>query len=216
MNNVSFHLPEKTSLLEARYHGKMKAVNDRVPVQDLPSRPPMTFNFTDTALIPVVAGGKLEEYEPTRKATMTRRFGYNAMVEVVFQSTAMMQSDSNPMHLHGHDFFVLAQGHGNFDAARDAKSYNLVDPPMKNTVLVPRLGWAVIRFVADNPGAWFMHCHFEFHIAMGMAAVFEVENGTTPDTTLPPPPADLPKCTKQKELDTNVSVSTVKEEVTVM
>ena len=35
---------------------------------------------------------------------------------------------------------------------RDAARYNLVDPPLKNTVLVPRLGWAAVRFVADNPG----------------------------------------------------------------
>ncbi|VAI51137.1 unnamed protein product [Triticum turgidum subsp. durum] len=195
INNVSFHLPETTAVLQARYYGG-KLNNNGVPVQDLPSRPPRAFNFTDPVLIPVVPGGKMEELEPTRKATMTRRFAHNATVEVVFQSTATMQSDSNPMHLHGHDFFVLAQGHGNYDAARDVRSYNLVDPPMKNTVQVPRLGWAAIRFVADNPGAWFLHCHFEFHMAMGMAAVFEVDNGPTLETTLPPPPSDLPKCTR--------------------
>ncbi|XP_040248974.1 laccase-19 isoform X2 [Aegilops tauschii subsp. strangulata] len=190
INNVSFHLPETTAVLEARYYGS------GVAVEQLPSMPPRAFNFTDTALIPVVPGGKMEELEPTRKATTTRRFAHNATVEVVFQSTATMQSDSNPMHLHGHDFFVLAQGHGNYDAGRDVRSYNLVDPPMKNTVQVPRLGWAAIRFVADNPGAWFLHCHFEFHIAMGMATVFEVDSGPTLETTLPPPPSDLPKCTR--------------------
>jgi laccase len=72
---------------------------------------------------------------------------------------------------------VLAQGRGNYDPARDVGSYNLVEPLLKNTVQVPRLGWAAIRFVADNPGAWFMHCHFEFHLAMGMATVFDVANG---------------------------------------
>ncbi|KQJ99779.1 laccase-20 [Brachypodium distachyon] len=203
INNVSFHLPEKTSLLEARYYGRTMNNSDHnwnsgVPVEDLPSKPPRAFNYTDNALIPVAGNVKLEELEPTRKATMTRRFRYNTTVEVVFQSTATMQSDSNPMHLHGHDFFVLAHGHGNYDARRDVKSYNLVDPPMKNTVQVPRLGWAAIRFVADNPGAWFMHCHFEFHIAMGMAAVFEVENGPTLEMSLPPPPLDLPKCTQHE------------------
>ena len=89
------------------------------------------------------------------------------MVDVVFQNTAVMDTDNHPMHLHGHDVFVLAQGHDNYDAARDAARYNLVDPPLKNTVLVPRLGWAAVRFVADNPGAcvrqgtfgrpWFLH-----------------------------------------------------------
>ncbi|TKW04641.1 hypothetical protein SEVIR_7G122900v4 [Setaria viridis] len=194
MNNVSFRLPEKMSLLEARHYGKMNGAGAAVVVQDLPSRPPRAFNYTDPALIPVVPGGELERLEATRKATTVRRFAHNATVEVVFQSTSTMQSDSNPMHLHGHDFFVLAQGHGNYDPAKDVSSYNVVDPQMKNTVQVPRLGWAAIRFVADNPGAWFMHCHFEFHIAMGMATVIEVANGPMLGDTLPPPPSDLPKC----------------------
>ncbi|KAM0825026.1 hypothetical protein ACQ4PT_069830 [Festuca glaucescens] len=195
MNNASFHLPDKVALLEARYRGDASLST----VEELPSRPPRAFNYTDPALIPVAPGGKEEAIEPTRKATTERRFRYNATVEVVFQSTAMMQSDSNPMHLHGHDFFVLAQGHGNYDAARDARSYNLVDPPVKNTVHVPRLGWAAIRFVADNPGSWFLHCHFEYHIAPGMATVVVVENGPTPETTLPPPPTDLTKCSKLQQ-----------------
>jgi laccase len=38
--------------------------------------------------------------------------------------------------------------------------YNLVDPPVRNTVLVPRLGWVAVRFVADNPGA--VHTRFIF------------------------------------------------------
>ncbi|CAD6232286.1 unnamed protein product [Miscanthus lutarioriparius] len=194
MNNVSFRLPEKMSLLEARQYG----AND-MAVQELPTRPPRVFNFTDPALIPVGPGVPLEKLEATRKATTVRRFKHNATVEVVFQSTATMQSDSNPMHLHGHDFFVLAQGHGNYDPAKHVRIYNLVDPLLKNTVQVPRIGWAVVRFVADNPGAWFMHCHFEFHIAMGMATVFEVANGATPEDTLPPPPSDLPKCIHKKE-----------------
>ncbi|EEC66776.1 hypothetical protein OsI_33164 [Oryza sativa Indica Group] len=103
----------------------------------------------------------------------------------------MLQGDSNPMHLHGHDVFLLAQGIGIYDAARDEGKFNLVNPPRKNTVLVPNLGWAAVRFVADNPGAWLMHCHFEFHLSMGMAAVFIVEDGPTVDTSLPPPPEDF-------------------------
>ncbi|CAH2073665.1 unnamed protein product, partial [Thlaspi arvense] len=37
-------------------------------------------------------------------------------------------------------------------------NFNLVDPPLRNTVSVPVNGWAVIRIVADNPGVWLMHC----------------------------------------------------------
>jgi laccase len=48
--------------------------------------------------------------------------------------------------------FVLAQGRGNFDPEKDVATYNLVNPAVKNTVLVPNLGWIAIRFVANNPG----------------------------------------------------------------
>jgi laccase len=152
MNNASFQLPAAAAktILEAHYehtHNHTAAGELYTP---LPERPPWPFNFTDRAFIPI---GPVEApLEPTRKATTGRRFRYGDAVEVVFQNTAVMQSDYNPMHLHGHDMFVLAQGRGNFDAARDAARFNLVDPPVRNTVLVPSLGWAVVRFVADNPG----------------------------------------------------------------
>uniref|UniRef100_J3NCH7 Plastocyanin-like domain-containing protein n=1 Tax=Oryza brachyantha TaxID=4533 RepID=J3NCH7_ORYBR len=59
---------------------------------------------------------------------------------------------------------------------------------------VPTGGWAVIRFLANNPGMWYMHCHFEAHLDFGLGMVFEVEDGPTPETSLPSPPADLPQC----------------------
>jgi laccase len=40
-------------------------------------------------------------------------------------------------------------------------------------------------------GVWFMHCHFEFHLSMGMIALFIVEDGPTANTSLPSPPADF-------------------------
>ena len=42
----------------------------------------------------------------------------------------------------------------------------------KDTVIVPYGGYTVIRFVVDNPGWWFFHCHIEIHQLEGMAAVF--------------------------------------------
>ncbi|OEL21560.1 Laccase-15 [Dichanthelium oligosanthes] len=193
MNNVSFQLPT-TPLLESHYY--------HIGVQDalleLPGKPPRAFDFTDQSLIPI--GTKEKLLEPTSRATMVRWFRYGSVVEMVFQGTAILQGDSNPMHLHGHDMFVLAQGLGNFNAAKDMSRYNLVNPPLKNTVVVPNLGWVAIRFVANNPGVWFMHCHYEFHLSMGMAAVFVVEDGPTMETSLPPPPLDFPSCSHDNNL----------------
>ncbi|RLM58841.1 hypothetical protein C2845_PM18G11770 [Panicum miliaceum] len=186
MNNVSFQLPTvSTPLLEAHYYN----TSNMELLQELPDVPPRVFNFTDLSLIQT--GPKEKKLEPMSRAALARRFRYGAVVEVVFQSTALMQSDSNPMHLHGHDMFVLAQGHGNYDMVRDVAKYNLVNPPVTNTVLVPRLGWVAVRFVADNPGIWYMHCHYEFHLTMGMVALFIVEDGPTESTSLPSPPVDF-------------------------
>jgi hypothetical protein len=68
-------------LLEARQYGG----ND-MAVQELQTRLPSMFNFTDPALIPVSPSVPLEKLENTWKATTTvRRFAHNAMAEVVFQ-----------------------------------------------------------------------------------------------------------------------------------
>ena len=149
MNNVSFQPPTSSkSLLEAHYYHTGR----HVMTQDLPKMPPKLYNFTDEALIPF--GPQEMRLEPTYKATLVRRFRHGAVVAIVFQSTAMLQGDSNPMHLHGHDMVVLAQGLGNYDPVKDGARYNYVNPPVKNTVLVPNLGWIAIRFVANNPGAY--------------------------------------------------------------
>ena len=43
-------------------------------------------------------------------------------------------------------------------------------------MIVPVGGYVVIRFRADNPGWWFLHCHIEPHQLEGMSMV--VREGT--------------------------------------
>ena len=81
---------------------------------------------------------------------------YNETVEIVFQGTNVLDdSEAHPMHLHGHSFYVIGTGIGNFDEETDPKGYNLVDPPLVNTVEVPQEGWPTIRFMENNPGMFF-------------------------------------------------------------
>lgn len=63
-------------------------------------------------------------------------------------------------------------------------------PTLKDTIAVPNNGYVVLRFRADNPGYWLFHCHFMFHIAIGMNLVIHV--GTQND--LPPVPPNFPTC----------------------
>ena len=51
---------------------------------------------------------------------------------------------------------------------------NLKDPPIKDTVAVPDAGYTVIRFLADNPGYWLIHCHMSWHSHTGMMVVIQV------------------------------------------
>ena len=54
--------------------------------------------------------------------------------------------------------------------------------PLKDTLLIPAGGYAVVYFKANNPGYWFLHCHIEPHVLGGMSAVIaeEVSMATSP------------------------------------
>jgi hypothetical protein len=75
----------------------------------------------------------------------------------------------HPMHLHGHDFAILAQGDGIFPADTVP---NLVNPTRRDVVDINIGGWAWIAFQIDNPGAWLFHCHLAFHASAGFALQF--------------------------------------------
>lgn len=55
----------------------------------------------------------------------------------------------HPIHLHGHDFYVLAQGQGAYDASTPL---NLNNPPRRDTAMLPGSGHLVIALETDNPG----------------------------------------------------------------
>jgi len=75
----------------------------------------------------------------------------------------------HPIHLHGHDFFILAEGNGTYDSSVALK---LSNPPRRDTALMPAGGYLVVAFQTDNPGAWLMHCHIGWHTSMGFALQF--------------------------------------------
>lgn len=76
---------------------------------------------------------------------------------------------AHPIHLHGHDFYVLGAGTGIFDNTQSLKYDN---PPRRDVAMLPPSGWLVLAFITDNPGAWLMHCHIAWHISLGLGAQF--------------------------------------------
>ncbi|EPS57572.1 hypothetical protein M569_17245, partial [Genlisea aurea] len=180
MNNVSFSNP-RIDILEAYFY--------RVPgvfKSNFPDAPPFPFDYTADVL-PL-------DLEAASNRTAVKYVKYNASLEVVLQGTNLVAGIDHPMHLHGYSFYVVGWGFGNFDEERDTKNYNLVDPQERNTIIVPKNGWTAIRFVADNPGVWFMHCHYERHLTWGMETVFIVGSGRGPTQRVLPPPQDMPPC----------------------
>ncbi|KJZ74366.1 hypothetical protein HIM_06176 [Hirsutella minnesotensis 3608] len=74
----------------------------------------------------------------------------------------------HPIHLHGHDFFVLSQGLGWYLG----NGLKMQNPPRRDTALLPSSGHLVIGFETDNPGVWLLHCHIGFHAVEGFALQF--------------------------------------------
>lgn len=73
----------------------------------------------------------------------------------------------HPIHLHGHDFSILAQGSGTWNG-----TMNLSNPARRDTATVPASGYLVIGFLLDNPGTWTIHCHLPMHVASGLGWQF--------------------------------------------
>ncbi|XP_073149301.1 laccase-17-like [Henckelia pumila] len=178
VNNISFALP-RTALLQA-YYFKSNGIYST----DFPANPPNPFNYTGTP----------PNNTFVSNGTHLVVLPFNTSVELVLQDTSILGAENHPLHLHGYNFFVVGQGFGNYDPNNDPAKFNLVDPVERNTIGVPAGGWVAIRFLADNPGVWFMHCHFDVHMSWGLMMAWIVLDGPLASQRLPPPPSDLPQC----------------------
>ncbi|KEF57808.1 uncharacterized protein A1O9_05728 [Exophiala aquamarina CBS 119918] len=89
----------------------------------------------------------------------------------------------HPIHLHGHDFYVLGAGQGIFNNSQTLRYKN---PPRRDVAMLPASGYLVIAFITDNPGAWLMHCHIAWHIGLGLGAQFLEEPDKIPGLGIGP------------------------------
>ncbi|XP_016505555.2 laccase-17 [Nicotiana tabacum] len=179
INNISFVQPT-TALLQSHFMGQSNSVYSPY----FPINPLNWFNYT----------GNPPNNTMVYNGTKVLVLPFNTSVELIMQDTSILGAESHPLHLHGFNFFVAGQGFGNFDPNKDPANFNLIDPVERNTVGVPSGGWVAIRFLADNPGVWFMHCHLEVHTSWGLKMAWLVLDGKLPNQKLLPPPSDLPQC----------------------
>jgi FtsP/CotA-like multicopper oxidase with cupredoxin domain len=68
--------------------------------------------------------------------------------------------DAHPLHLHRHQFELVD--------INGLKTAGII----KDTVVVPYYGRAVVDFVADQPGLSLFHCHIQQHMDYGFKALF--------------------------------------------
>ena len=138
VNNISFDNPRNTSLLQAFF------LNE--PVRNLflnfPDQPRNVYDYT----------GSIPENTAPVHSTKVVVLNFGDNVQLVLQDTAILEYDVHPFHLHGHNFYVVGQGYGDYDPLLHPLSFNLINPPQRNTVGTPAGGWVALRWTANNPG----------------------------------------------------------------
>ncbi|XP_046680737.1 laccase-2-like [Homalodisca vitripennis] len=129
----------------------------------------------------------------------------NSVVEIVAIDIANHDPAgiSHAIHLHGYDMYVLEMGVMNGNVPFNQSYVQLmnylnsnnrrsipVDVVTKDTFPLTSGGYVVVRILTDNPGYWFFHCHFAYHLDSGMSGILQVGE----QNTFPSPPAGFPKC----------------------
>ncbi|MCJ1354255.1 MAG: hypothetical protein MMC33_004242 [Icmadophila ericetorum] len=94
-------------------------------------------------------------------------FGKNTSIQIVLNN---LIGAAHPIHLHGHNYWVLSEGQGPWDGTIQGNPSN----PQRRDVQILQPGSAsnpshlVIEFEADNPGVWPLHCHIAWHVSAGL------------------------------------------------
>ena len=153
--------PPALSPFSERWSGALDSRQDLLLQANLP----LAKRAADLS-IPVTLNGP----DPPYRWGLNRRFypysdpipiaqGQRVEVELINQTPM-----GHPMHLHGHEFQVVA--------INDQP----IQGPKRDTVFVPQGERIRIALDADDPGIWAFHCHISDHHARGMFNVVSYSN----------------------------------------
>ncbi|KAG2523919.1 hypothetical protein BBO99_00006047 [Phytophthora kernoviae] len=111
-----------------------------------------------------------------------RAIEYGKHIEVVIVND---MNEQHPFHLHSHIPWVIGSGQASIEdiQTNNLPPSKLEGPMLRDVYTVPpcntddtnsclNVGYLILRFTADNPGVWMMHCHIDWHMNIGMAMVF--------------------------------------------
>lgn len=113
---------------------------------------------------PALLEAKLNNYASMPSIRQIYNPGSNTTVLRVIMTSEGFPA-SHPMHIHGHNFQVLATGTGTWDGSTIV---NAANPQRRDTQIVPPNGYLVVQYELDNPGLWPLHCHVAWHVSEGM------------------------------------------------
>ncbi|OXC70368.1 hypothetical protein AYX13_00838 [Cryptococcus neoformans] len=134
----------------------------------------VTFQEPPTASIFTALTMGNASFLPSVYGAQTNAFTYPHMANIQL-TVYNWDAGSHPFHFHGHEFQVVQKS---FDVTDEEDEGNgeIVEgqenPMRRDTITIPATGKVVLRWRADNPGAWFFHCHIDWHLSSGLAAVF--------------------------------------------
>ncbi|KAF9533796.1 laccase [Crepidotus variabilis] len=146
-------------------------------------KPFLAFTVNDISFVPPTVPALLQIMSGAKTAQDLMPTGSyyalppHAVVELSLPARA--GGSPHPIHLHGHSFQVI-QSAGN-------SIRNYVDPVRRDVVSIGTAGDNVtIRFKTDNAGPWFLHCHIDWHLELGLAVVFAEDIEGIQKTSHPP------------------------------
>ncbi|XP_032673803.1 laccase-15-like isoform X2 [Odontomachus brunneus] len=96
---------------------------------------------------------------------------YNGIVELIIVDETRARGLHHPFHLHGYAFNIMYSDVPNNGTGVTVEEIKEMDrrglirrrrplAPFKDIIAVPNNGYVIVRFRANNPGYWLLHCHF--------------------------------------------------------
>ncbi|KAJ2412131.1 ferroxidase fet3 [Coemansia sp. RSA 2530] len=162
---------DRVPILEADVTHDINVRADRTPTEmvhafindvsfELPTTPSLftalSLNYSDGAIDPTAFGQKCNAKVIQHMDVAELRIVNHDIVH-------------HPMHLHGQFFQIIERG----VVGNSSSVIKSSDTPMRrDTTLVPPGAYAILRFRADNPGVWLLHCHIDLHMELGLSMMF--------------------------------------------
>ncbi|KAK4945743.1 hypothetical protein LTR10_015091 [Elasticomyces elasticus] len=115
-------------------------------------------DYNDPILLLADAGNDSYPYDPEWNVY---NFGTNKSFVIVINNQSPI---AHPMHIHGHNMYVLNEGPGSWDGSTVRPN----NPMRRDVQLLQPSGYIAIEVVADNPAVWPFHCHIAWHVSGGL------------------------------------------------